>query len=73
MKLAFTLTDGTRAGIVPTRGLRALTVQQAGVQWVAPDADVPVVFHVKNQAALDRVLTRFGARSRGDAEPSVRC
>jgi hypothetical protein len=64
MNVTFRLADGTRVGIVPTRELRALAAKELGVQWGAPAADVPVVFHVRNQEALDRVLARFGARSR---------
>ena len=61
MSVTFRLADGTRAGIVPTRDLRARAVKQHGLEWVGPGADVPVVFYVRNQAALDRVFARFGA------------
>jgi hypothetical protein len=61
MNVTFKLTDGTRAGIVPTRELRELALKQFGVEWAAPDRKLPVVFHVRNQEALDRVLSRFGA------------
>lgn len=63
MTMTFRLADGTRAGIVPTRDLRALTVKQHGVEWAAPATKVPVLFYVSNQQALDRVLARFGALS----------
>jgi hypothetical protein len=59
--MTFTLADGTRAGIVPTRDLRAVAVKQLGVEWMAPATEVPVVFYVPNQQALHRVLARFGA------------
>jgi hypothetical protein len=61
MNVTFGLADGTRAGIVPSRDLRELAAKRYGVKWGAPDADVRVVFHVRSQAALDRVLARFGA------------
>jgi hypothetical protein len=64
MKVTFRLADGTRAGIVPTRDLRELAEQELGVEWTAPSAKVPVVFWVRNQQALDRVLDRFGAIDR---------
>jgi len=60
MQLTFTLPNGARAGIVPTHGLRELTVEQLGLECLAPAKDVSVVFHVPNQQALDRVRTRFG-------------
>ena len=60
MELTFTLPDGTRAGIVPTSDLRALTVKQLGMECLAPAKDVSVVFYVPNKQALDRVRTRFG-------------
>jgi hypothetical protein len=59
MKVTFKLADGTRAGIVPTRDLRELAEQELGVEWTTPAA---VVFWVRNQQALDRVLDRFGRR-----------
>jgi hypothetical protein len=60
MELTFTLPDGTRAGIVPTGGLRELTLEELGVGCLTPARNVPVVFHVSNRQALDRVRTRFG-------------
>ena len=60
MKLAFTLADGTQAGIVPIRDLRALTVEQLGMECLTPAKDVSVVFYVPNKAALDRIRARFG-------------
>ncbi len=60
MERTFTLPNGTRAGIVPTHGLKDLTVQQLGLECLAPSKDVSVVFHVPNQQALDRVRARFG-------------
>jgi hypothetical protein len=65
MELTFTLPDGTRAGIVPTHGLKDLTVKQLGLECLAPAKlapakDVSVVFHVPNLQALDRVRARFG-------------
>ena len=60
MELTFALPDGTRAGIVPTEGLRTLTVEQLGLECLAPAKDVSVVFHVTSQGALDRVKARFG-------------
>ena len=60
MQLTFTLPNGARAGIVPTHGLRELTVEQLGLECLAPAKDVSVVFHVPNQQALDRVRARFG-------------
>jgi hypothetical protein len=67
MKVTFRLADGTRAGIVPTRDLRELAEQELGVEWTAPAANVPLVFWVRNQQALDRVLDRFGAIDRAGA------
>ncbi|HET8761370.1 MAG TPA: hypothetical protein VFN94_09885 [Nitrospiria bacterium] len=61
MNMTFRMADGTRAGIVPSRELREPAAKQLGVEWTRPDRTVPVVFHVRNQEALDRVLTRFGA------------
>lgn len=58
--LTFTLPDGTRASIVPTHGLRDLTVKQLGIECLTPAQDVSVVFHVSNKQALDRVMVRFG-------------
>ncbi len=60
MELTFTLRDGTRAGIVPMQELGGLTVEQLGLECLAPAKDVSVVFHVPNKQALDRVRTRFG-------------
>jgi len=60
MELTFTLQNGTRAGIVPTRELRDLSVEQLGLECLAPAKDVAVVFYVPNQQALDRVRARFG-------------
>ena len=60
MELTFTLPNGTRAGIRPTQELRDLTIEQLGLECLAPAKDVSVVFHVPNQQALDRVRTRFG-------------
>ncbi len=60
MELTFTLPGGTRAGIVPTQELRGLTVEQLGLECLAPAKDVAVVFYVPNKQALDRVRTRFG-------------
>ena len=36
MQLTFTLPNGTRAGIVPTHGLGELTVEQLGLECLAP-------------------------------------
>jgi len=60
MELTFTLPNGMRAGIRPTQELRDLTVEQLGLECLAPAKDVSVVFHVPNQQALDRVRARFG-------------
>ncbi|HZC82117.1 MAG TPA: hypothetical protein VE222_10490 [Nitrospiraceae bacterium] len=60
MQLTFTLPNGTRAGIVPTHGLKDLTVKQLGMECLAPAEEVSVVFYVPNQQTLDRVRTRFG-------------
>ena len=60
MELTFTLSNGTRAGIVPTQELGDRTVEQLGLECLAPSKDVSVVFYVPNQQALDRVRTRFG-------------
>jgi len=60
MELTFTLPNGTRAGIVPTHGLKDLTVEQLGMECLAPAKNVSVVFYVPDQQALDRVRTRFG-------------
>jgi len=57
---ALTLPIGTRAGIVPTQELGDLSVEQLGLECVAPAKDVSVVFFVPNQQALDRVRARFG-------------
>ena len=61
MNVTFRLADGTRAGIVPSRDLRELTRRRLGVEWTAPGGKIPVVFHVRDQQALDRVIARFGA------------
>ena len=60
MQLTFTLPNGTLAGIVPTQDLGDFTVEQLGLECLAPAKDVSVVFYVPNQQALDRVRTRFG-------------
>jgi hypothetical protein len=60
MELTFALPDGTRAGIIPTQELGALTVEQLGLECLAPATKVSVLFYVPNQQALDRVRTRFG-------------
>jgi hypothetical protein len=67
MKVTFKMTDGTRAGIVPSRTLRERAEHELGVEWTTPSAKVPVVFWVRNQQALDRVLDRFGAIDRAGA------
>jgi hypothetical protein len=58
--LTFTLPDGTPAGIVPTRELESLTVEQLGLKCLAPAKDASLVFYVTNREALNRVRTRFG-------------
>ena len=60
MELTFTLPNGTRAGIVPTHGLGDHTVEQLGLECLAPAKDVSVVFYVPNKQVLDRVRARFG-------------
>jgi hypothetical protein len=60
MELNFALPDGTHAGIVPTYGLRDLTVEQLGLGCLAPAKDVSVLFYVSDKEALDRVRARFG-------------
>ena len=60
MELTFTLSDGTRAGIVPMRDLRGLTIEQLGMKCLTPGKDVSLVFYVPNKQALDRVMARFG-------------
>ncbi len=60
MELTFTLPNGTRAGIVPTHGLKDLTVKQLGMECLAPAKEAAVVFYVPDQQALDRVRARFG-------------
>jgi hypothetical protein len=60
MELTFALPDGTRAGIVPTQVLGDLTVEQLGLECLAPSKEVSILFYVPNQQALDRVRTRFG-------------
>jgi len=60
MELTFELADGTRAGIMPTRGLGDLTAEQLGLECLAPAKDVALVFYVPDKSALDRVRTRFG-------------
>jgi hypothetical protein len=60
MKWEFTLANGARAGIAPIGALRALTARQLGLECLPPAKDVPVVFYVSNQAALDRIRARFG-------------
>ncbi len=60
MELTFTLPNGTRAGIVPTHGLGDHTVEQLGLECLAPSKEVSVVFYVPNKQALDRVRNRFG-------------
>ncbi len=64
MKVTFKMTDGTRAGIVPSRDWRERAELEVGVEWTAPAAKAPVVFWVRNQEALDRVLDRFGSINR---------
>jgi len=64
MELTFTLPNGARAGIVPTKDLGDLTVKQLGLECLAPAKDVSVVFHVPNQQALDRLRARFGLMER---------
>jgi hypothetical protein len=60
MQLTFALPNGMRAGIVPTHGLKDLTVKQLEMKCLTPAKGVSVVFYVPNQQALDRVRTRFG-------------
>ena len=60
MELTFTLPNGTRVGIRPTEDLGDLTVEQLGLECLAPSKEVAVVFYVPNQQALDRVRARFG-------------
>ena len=60
MELTFALPDGTRAGVVPTHGLKDLTVKQLAMECLAPAKDAAVVFYVPNKQALDRVRARFG-------------
>jgi hypothetical protein len=62
MELTFTLPDGTRAGLLPTRDLRSLTTEELGVECLAPAEKVSVVFHVATKQALNRVRERFGIR-----------
>jgi len=62
MVLSFTLPDGTRAGIRPTRELGDLTVEALRLQCLPPANEAPVVFFVSDQAALTRVIERFGLR-----------
>jgi hypothetical protein len=60
MVLTFTLPDGTRAGIRPTHELGGLTIEDLRLQCLPPANEAPVVFHVSDQAALTRVIERFG-------------
>ena len=60
MKLTFTLPNGMRVGIVPTHDLGDLTVEQLGLECLAPAKEASVVFYVPNRQALDRVSARFG-------------
>jgi len=60
MEMTFNLPDGTRAGILPTRHLRNLTIRELGAECFVPAEKVSVVFHVANRQALDRVRERFG-------------
>ncbi len=60
MELTFALANGTHVGIVPTHGLGDLTVEQLGLECLAPAEDVSVLFYVSNKQALDRVRARFG-------------
>jgi hypothetical protein len=62
MELTFSLANGTRAGIVPTHSLRDLTVEQLGLECLAPAKDFAVVFYVPDRQALDRVRARFGLK-----------
>jgi hypothetical protein len=60
MELTFTLSNGTRAGIMLTQELQDLTIEQLALECLAPAKDVAIVFYVPNKQALDRVRTRFG-------------
>jgi hypothetical protein len=60
MELTFTLPDGTRAGIRPSRELEHLTVGQLGMKCLTPAPHVSVVFHVADRAALERLKARYG-------------
>ncbi len=60
MELNFALPGGTHAGIVPTHGLRDLTVEQLGLECLAPAENASVLFYVSNEEALDRVRVHFG-------------
>lgn len=60
MELTFTLQNGTRAGVMPIRELKDLTVEQLGMKCLTPAPHVSVVFYVPDRAALERVRTRFG-------------
>ena len=60
MELTFALANGTHAGIVQTHELRDLTVEQLGLECLAPAEDVSVLFYVSNKQALDRVRAHFG-------------
>ena len=60
MELTFALANGTHAGIVPIHELRDLTVEQLGLECLAPAEDVSVLFYVSNKQTLDRVRARFG-------------
>ncbi len=64
MELTFTLPDGTRAGIVPTRDLQDLTVKQLGMECLTPGKEVSVVFYVSSRKSLGRILERFGSVKR---------
>ena len=60
MELRFALQGGTCAGVVLANGLFDQFGGKIGRPCTSAEKDLPVVFHIANQEALDRVLTRFG-------------
>ncbi|TLY38637.1 MAG: hypothetical protein E6K60_00460 [Nitrospirae bacterium] len=60
MELRFALQGGTCAGVVLANGLFDQFGGKIGRPCTSTEKDLPVVFHIANQEALDRVLTRFG-------------
>jgi hypothetical protein len=61
MELTFALTNGTCAGVTLPAGTSDPGRVTVGRPCATSDKDVPVIFHVQNREALERVVARFGA------------